>query len=92
MVNHDDDDDENRRFRIEVLQNCVTPECISDFQAFGGTRVALKMIHQNSLKHVNFPDCNLLSPVSEPSDSFKYAEIKQKIRRNVKNRHSKVMR
>lgn len=37
------------------------------------------------------PNCDFLSSVSEPSDSFKYAEIEFRIRLDVKIYHPKVL-
>ena len=40
---------------------------------------------------VNLPNCDLLSLVLDPLDSFKYGEIEVRIRREVENHHPKVL-
>lgn len=37
------------------------------------------------------PNCDFLSSVLEPLDSFKYAEFNVKIKVDVKNHHTKVL-
>lgn len=37
------------------------------------------------------PNYDFLSSVSEPLDSFKYAEVEVKIKFDVKNHHTKVL-
>lgn len=38
-------------------------------------RFLLEILNQNLLKPINFPNCKFLSLISEPSNSFKYAEL-----------------